>query len=52
MSDAANFFFLAGSSLRAIPHNSKCRYGLRVEKRSGNMVQLSKPKHSMMREGE
>ena len=29
MSDAANFFFLAGSSLRAIPHNSKCRYGER-----------------------
>ena len=41
MNDAANFFFLAGSSLRAIPHNSKCRYGLRVEKHSGNMVQLS-----------
>ena len=29
MSDAANFFFLTGSSLRAIPHNSKCRYGER-----------------------
>ena len=29
MNDAANFFFLAGSSLRAIPHNSKCRYGER-----------------------
>ena len=48
MSDAANFFFLAGSSLRAIPHNSKCRYGERVEKHSGNMVQLSKPKHGAM----
>ena len=26
---------LAGSSLRAIPHNSKCRYGLRVESTAG-----------------